>query len=436
MAATKTVLRFLRPTGAHTTAIIVWILRVIVGAIFIFSGWVKAVDIWGGTYKIGEYLNAWHIALPDSITALAAGALAIAEFMAGVMILLGCFRRMAVRITAIFMAAMTILTLYLWMADPVKDCGCFGDAFILSNAATFWKNIVIDAMLVVLWINNHRAGALIHTRLQWLAVIATAAFIGYIEYIGYRIQPVQDFRGYAPGTLLARDGDNNSDDNIRFIYAKDGIEQSFATDSIPDEDLGWTFVRRDTESDSDDKTLTFSAPGGEDVTADIISGEGTQIILLVPNPQRYGRTRSAMANELYGALAAHGGDMFAVVGADDSTATVWADEVRAHYPVYTADDTDIKMLARGNGAIVCLHNGHIAWKQNTLTLPHDLGVRVMQDGMAVLDDPAYIDTLHTEDSTRHSAEIYILVLAVLMTITLPPAIRNRLNAKAKLDKAS
>ena len=94
------------------------------------------------------------------------------------------------------------------------------------------------------------------------------------------------------------------------------------------------------------------------------------------------------------------------------------------------------MLARGNGAIVCLHNGHIAWKQNTLTLPHDLGVRVMQDGMAVLDDPAYIDTLHTEDSTRHSAEIYILVLAVLMTITLPPAIRNRLNAKAKLDKAS
>ena len=89
MAATKTVLRFLRPTGAHTTAIIVWILRVIVGAIFIFSGWVKAVDIWGGTYKIGEYLNAWHIALPDSITALAAGELAIAIFMAGIMILLG-----------------------------------------------------------------------------------------------------------------------------------------------------------------------------------------------------------------------------------------------------------------------------------------------------------------------------------------------------------
>ena len=93
MAATETVLRYLRPTGARTTAIIVWTLRVIVGAIFIFSGWVKAVDIWGGTYKIGEYLNVWHIALPDSVTALSAGALAMAEFTVGVMLLLGCFRR-------------------------------------------------------------------------------------------------------------------------------------------------------------------------------------------------------------------------------------------------------------------------------------------------------------------------------------------------------
>ncbi len=436
MAATETVLRYLRPTGARTTSIIVWTLRVIAGAIFIFSGWVKAVDIWGGTYKIGEYLNIWHIALPDSVTALAAGALAMAEFTVGVMILLGCFRRMVVRLTAIFMAAMTILTLYLWIADPVKDCGCFGDAVILSNAATFWKNIAIDAILVVLWLNNHRAGALIHTRLQWLAVIATAAFIGYIEYIGYRIQPIQDFRGYAPGTLLARDDDNDSDDNIRFIYAKDGVEQSFATDSIPDEGTGWTFVRRDNQSDSNDKSLTFSAPGGEDVTADIISGEATQIILLVPDPQHYGRTRSAMANELYGALTTHGGDMFAVVGANDSTAAVWADEVRAHYPVYTADDTDIKTLARGNGAIVCLRNGLIAWKQNTLTLPHNLGVSVMKDGIAVLDDPAYIDALHTGSSACHAAEIYILVLAVLMTMTLPPAIRNRLNTKTKSAKTS
>lgn len=436
MAATEIALRILRPGGTRTTAIIVWTLRVIAGAIFIFSGWVKAVDIWGGTYKLGEYLNVWHIALPDSVTALAAGALAMAEFTVGVMTLLGCFRRMAVRLTAIFMAAMTVLTLYLWIADPVKDCGCFGDAVILSNAATFWKNIVIDAMLVVLWINNHRAGALIHTRLQWLAVIATAAFIGYIEYIGYRIQPIQDFRGYAPGALLVREGDNDDDDNIRFIYAKDGIEQPFATDSLPEEDSGWTFVRRDTESDSNDKSLTFSSPGGEDVTADIVSGEGTQIILLVPDPQHYGRTRSAMANELYGALTTHGCDMFAVVGADDSTAAIWADEVRAHYPVYTADDTDIKMLARGNGAIVCLHNGHIAWKQNTLTLPHDLGVSVMQDGIAVLDDPAYIDTLRTADSARHAAEIYILVMVFLMTMTLPPAIRNRLNTKVMSAKAS
>lgn len=433
MAATKTILNILRPTGIRTTAIIVWVLRVIIGAVFIFSGWVKAVDIWGGTYKIGEYLGAWHIALPDSVIALLAGALAMAEFMAGVMILLGCFRRMAIRLTAIFMAVMTALTLYIWIADPVKDCGCFGDAIILSNAATFWKNIVIDAMLVVLWINNHRAGALVHTRLQWLAVIATAAFTGYIEYIGYRIQPVQDFRGFAPGTMLAH---NDNDDNVRLVYAKDGIEQSFTADSLPDEENGWTYVRRATDSNKDNTSLAFISPDGEDITAEVIAPEGVQVILLIHDPRHYGRTRSAMANELYGALTAHGGDMFAVVGADDSTAAAWANEARAHYPVYTADETDIKMLARGNGALVCLRDGHIIWKQNTLTLPHNLGVSIMQDGLAVLDDPTYIEALRTAASARHAAEIYILVLAILMSMTAPPAIRNRLNAKTKSAKTT
>ena len=94
------------------------------------------------------------------------------------------------------------------------------------------------------------------------------------------------------------------------------------------------------------------------------------------------------------------------------------------------------MLARGNGALVCLRDGHIIWKQNTLTLPHNLGVSVMQDGLAVLDDPTYIEALRTAASARHAAEIYILVLAILMSMTAPPAIRNRLNAKTKSAKAT
>ncbi len=425
MTAAKTISKYLVPSSDRAAAITVWTLRVLVGAVFIFSGWVKAVDIWGGSYKIGEYAAVWGITLPESILALCAGILAMAEFVAGAMIALGCFRRMAVRLTAAFMAAMTLLTLYLWISDPVKDCGCFGDAVILSNAATFWKNIAIDILLVILWLNNHRAGTLVHTRLQWLAAIATAAYAGYIEYTGYDIQPVADFRGYALGQALAAAGD--TDAGIRLVYAKDGQEQAFAPDSLPDEDCGWEYVRRESADDIDGG-ITFLSVDGDDVTADVIADEGPQAILLVPDPAHYGRTRSAMANELYDALEAQGGDMFAVVGTDGDAAATWADKVRAHYPVYTADDTDIKMLARGSGALVYLRDGRIIWKQTTQSLPPDLGISVMKDGAAILDNPAAIDALRLGTKTRHATTYYLLVLAFLMASGFAPALR-RLIAK-------
>ena len=114
----------------------VWIFRILVGATFVISGWSKSVDPWGFIYKLEEYFNVWGLALPREITLSFAISLSVSEFVVGVLLMVGAMRRATVWLSAAFMVVMLTLTAYIAVADPVSDCGCFGDFIILSNYMT------------------------------------------------------------------------------------------------------------------------------------------------------------------------------------------------------------------------------------------------------------------------------------------------------------
>ena len=128
--------------------ILVEIARVLLGATFIFSGFVKSIDPLGTAYKVQDYLTSFgfsdllYLSLPISII-LCAGELCLGIFM-----LFGLYRKWTSRLLFLVMLFMTPLTLYLAIANPVKDCGCFGDALIITNWETFFKNIVLMACSV------------------------------------------------------------------------------------------------------------------------------------------------------------------------------------------------------------------------------------------------------------------------------------------------
>lgn len=134
--------------------------RLTVGAVFVLSGFAKADDLWGFVFKIEEYLQVWGIVQPRSLVIAAAMFIASFEFIAGVMLVAGCYRRTVVWLLTLMMGVMLPLTAYIWAADPVSDCGCFGEMLRLSNAATFFKNVALMAALVVLLIYNRRVGCL------------------------------------------------------------------------------------------------------------------------------------------------------------------------------------------------------------------------------------------------------------------------------------
>lgn len=356
-----------------------WLLRIATGATFIVSGFVKAIDPWGTLYKLQDYMAAMN--LPDYPNLLLVGAFILFgyEFCIGIFLTAGCFRRSAPVCAMLFMAVMMPLTLWIAIWNPVADCGCFGDAFLLSNWATFWKNVALTLAIAWLIIYNRRLPWMVRPHLQWIALIASAAFVIWIGLCGYIYQPLIDFRPYPKGSgLIAEEESAESDDEIMLVYEHEGITDTFSIDDdLPDEDQGWQFVERivpsPKESGRGDSTTeeergnesTFriwSDDGENDVTDDVLTSEGRQLILLMPDIKNVSAATTWKINSLYTWAGENDIDMIGVACGSRDEISDWKDLSLAAYPLYTAEDTEIKMVARGNPAVVYIENGKIIWK--------------------------------------------------------------------------
>lgn len=111
------------------------------------------------------------------------------------------------------MAFMLPLTLWIAVSNPVADCGCFGDAFLLSNWATFWKNVGLSVGLIWLWRYNRKIICLITPALQWICIVGSCIFIVTIELFGYMVQPLIDFRPYKIGERIVDSEESFEEDH-------------------------------------------------------------------------------------------------------------------------------------------------------------------------------------------------------------------------------
>ena len=357
---------------------VVTLLRLVIGILFIASGFAKAVDPWGSVYKIGEYLAVWGWDFSHSMLVSASVGLSALEFLCGMMLFLGCYRRSVVVLLLAMMALMLPLTLYIWLDNPVADCGCFGDWLLISNGATFAKNIAITLGLLVLLPYNRLQRALVSPYLQWIPLVVSVIYILGISYVGYYYQPVVDFRSYPVGkSLLADETDDGGQDEAQmygFVYEKDGNTEIFNLDNLPDST--WTFVERRLLDGKDEAqaadTFVIRDIEGEDVTSDVISADGYQLLILVPSMKNLDISYTYYINQLYRQLPTDSVTMTGIIGGNEKDVAFWQDLSMAEYPLYTADGIQIKELARGDIAAVMLHEGDILWKRTLPSLVNDL----------------------------------------------------------------
>ncbi|WP_196886095.1 BT_3928 family protein [Aureivirga sp. CE67] len=187
--------------------ILVHLSRLLVGVIFIYSGFVKLVDPLGSAYKFQEYfsedvLNLEFLipyALPFAIF------MVVAEFVLGIMLLVGFLRKFTVWSLFLMMVVFLFLTWYSYTYDKVTDCGCFGDAIKLTTGETFYKNVILIVFNLILVIGVKHIKPVFSK--GFAGIVTLLALVGSLFVTSHVLNhlPIVDFRAYSIGTNIPED---------------------------------------------------------------------------------------------------------------------------------------------------------------------------------------------------------------------------------------
>lgn len=357
--------------------IIVNACRFLLAVTFLFSGFVKANDPLGTVLKIREYLAAWSFPLvPDLFLVMAAIALSFFEFTLGLYLFFGMRRRWVSHIVLVFMTLMTVLTVYIYVANPVKDCGCFGDAVVLTNGQTLLKNVVLlgAAVVVALWYD--RQVQIISRRFYWM--LSTVLSMGIIVYALYCIYtlPVIDFRPYRVGTDLREmvrvpDGQRPKFENT-IVYEKNGKTIELGLDD-DDPDSSWTYVetRRKMVGGVDKSSASnfFIMEDETDITEEIMQADGYMFLLVAPDLRTADESVMDRINDLYDYSQQEDMEFYCLTASDKPVQNRWVDYTGAEYIIYMSDAEVLKTMVRSNPGLIMLRDGRIIRKWSNWNFP-------------------------------------------------------------------
>ena len=319
------------------------IARLILAVAFILSGFVKAVDPLGTQYKIQDYLVAMGLGrlIPDFMTLSASVLLSTIEFILGICLLFAIRRRMVSKIVLVLMAAMTLLTLWLALTDPISDCGCFGDALVLTNWQTFWKNIVLLTAAVIVWRYPLLMPRLIGETNQWIVMNYSGVFI-LLVIAGRSLYtlPQFDFRPYHVGTNLRQ---------------------------------GWQRMMEGEDSPYAEFFMELTDEG-EDITEDVLNREGYTFLLVSPHLEQADDSQLDALNQIYEYSLDNGYPFYCLTASTEKGINHWRNITGAEYPFCNTDDITLKTIIRSNPGLLLLKNGVIIrkWSHNNLPDEQDL----------------------------------------------------------------
>ena len=342
----------------------------------------KAIDPLGTQYKIQDYLDAfgWTDVFPESIPFIAAALLGMLEFCLGVYLFFGIRRIIAPRAVVAVMAIMTPLTFWLALDNPVSDCGCFGDAVVLTNWETFGKNVVLLAMSLVVLKWRKRIFPLATTRFDWLIALYGFLYIFCMTIYCYRHLPVFDFRPYYVGADIRQgmeipEGKEPTEFETRFVLQKDGVEKEFTLENYPDST--WTFV----DSRTVVKKKGYEPPihdfsmiryeDGEDITEQVLADERYTFLLVAHQLEQASDSRIDLINELYDYCLEYGYAFYCLTSSSDEDILKWQEDTGAEYPFCLMDNITLKTMVRSNPGLILLKKGVVIHKWNVVDFPDE-----------------------------------------------------------------
>jgi len=345
------------------------IFRWLFGTVFVFSGFVKAIDPLGGSYKFQEYFSAMGLESFGSFALVLAVLLSAVEMVIGLNLIAGVRIKETSLAGIAFMLVMTPLTLWIALKNPVSDCGCFGDALIIGNWTTFFKNIVLSALIVTIFLLRRYHTTSLKSMSEWILVVFSFVCVMTLSHFNYHYLPMVDFRPYKIGVNISEgmkipEGAPRDEYATTFIYEKKGVKKEFTLDNYPAKDSTWKFVDQKTKLIKTGfkppiHDFSIQSPTQGDIT-DLILGNKGYVFLAVAYDLNKAQTNNIeIINKLYQYAQRNHYPFYFVTGSPEEDIATFVQRSGLQVPVCSADPIMLKTTIRANPGLILLHHGTV-----------------------------------------------------------------------------
>ncbi|WP_418232967.1 BT_3928 family protein [Butyricimonas virosa] len=405
--------------------------RIIVGIVFIYSGFVKGIDPLGSDYKFTDYFNAFGMGWMNATTLFFSFALSLVEFLIGIALLFNLWVSRMAWGSLLFMAFFTPLTLVLALTNPVSDCGCFGDAMILTNWQTFWKNIILLLLAIMIFVyrKEYKSSLPLVGQFSFLA-LAGAGMLCLSVYC-YRHLPVLDFRPYAVGKNITEgmrlpEGTEPDQYEVTLKYKnkQTGEVLSFTEENYPWQDtLNWEY-----ESSSERLVkkgyitpihdLIIEHPTLGNITEEILEDDNHTILAVAYNLTQSDMQYQPAINRLAEYAQEKGIRFYGLTSSSERDIETYKKRYHVPYEFCTADEIQLKTMIRSNPGVIILREGTILDKWAGKDVPD---VKELQD----TDLTAYC--MYSREQMQRIYLVYSIILLFFVAYLLIPRRKGKRN---------
>lgn len=381
------------------------IIRIVVGAVFIFSGFVKAVDPLGSTYKFSDYFSAFGISFLNPVALPLAILLSSTEFLVGISLLFGYKYRLASWILVICMSFFTVLTLILAITNPVSDCGCFGDAIIMTNWQTFFKNVCLLPFTIIIFLLRNKEPVYYSSPKEWVFIALFATIITGLQAYSLRHLPPLDFRPYSIGTYIPDKmmfpEDAPLDEYRTYLYyEKNGRIEEFTEENFPWQDTSWTFV------DSKHRLIKkgYEPPihdfnmfddNGYDHTEGVLANQGYTFLLVSHNLAKADKNGLENANNLAASAYMNNYSFYCLTASSKPEVEEISSALELQFSFFTTDEIALKTIIRSNPGLLLIKEGVVIdkWHYGDFPDPEELNYAYMAKSLTRLRKDNEITTI-------------------------------------------
>lgn len=391
--------------------------RILVGLVFIYSGFVKGVDPLGSNYKFIDYFNAFGMSWMNFSALFFSFVLSLAEFLVGACLFFNIKTKWAAWGALLFMAVFTPLTLVLAIDNPVTDCGCFGDAWVLSNWETFGKNVLLSVLVLFIFINRNHYKSAFNFLEQTVLMTGIIIFMLCIELYSYRHLPLLDFRPYAIGKNITQgmsvpEGAPRDEYKTTLNYKNKntGEVKEFDETNYPWQDtINWEFhsskqklIKEGFKAPIHDFVIEHPSLG--DITEEVLQDDNYTFMLVSYNLDKISTQNLEKINELAAYAKEKGYRFYGLTASNSDNIKQLTDQYHLPYEFCAMDEIQLKTIIRSNPGLVLLKKGTVLNKWGHRDIPE---VEALKDN----DPLAY--SLSEQRSVTDRYFYYIVALSML-----------------------